>query len=748
MKNYFLAGIMSFVLFGLFLAFHDSKGASNLIEAPVEKLEDPSVARLWNEALLYGIRNDFARPTVHARNLFHVSMAMYDMWAVYSGKNVANVFLGRRFQGFYCAFDGIEVPEDPEGREAAQHEAISYAVYRLLQHRFVNSPRSAAIMRNNQLLMESLGYDPGFNSADYSSGSPAALGNYLASKIIEFGLQDGSNEANSYVNTFYQPLNEPLDPNQPGNPLITNPNRWQPLLLDNFIDQSGNPTGESPPFLSPEWGRVKPFALSQRNMSVKEREGLEFPVYFDPGAPPNIGNDNGLSDDYKWNHSMVAVWSGLMDPSNEIMMDISPASVGNNPAYPENASDLRTFYDYNNGGDNGSGYEVNPVTGQPYVPQIVPLGDYARVLAEFWADGPDSETPPGHWFTILNYVNDHPELTRRFGGTGDELSPLEWDVRSYLMMGGAMHDVAITAWGIKGYYDYIRPVSAIRYMADRGQSEDPALPNYNEHGLPLIDGAIELVQPGDPLAGLSNEYVNKIKVYAWKGPRYITDPSTDQAGAGWILAENWWPYQRPTFVTPPFAGYISGHSTFSSAGAEILELLTGSEYFPGGLGEFIAHRNEFLVFEEGPSVDIRLQWARYRDAADHSSISRIWGGIHPPADDMPGRHIGHQIAQQVFDKAVTYFTNTITSIPETNKNTGVSVYPNPVGTGEEITLLTDQLPESVRFTDVTGKTVLAMGRSDYPDGKIHMDTMIPGLYLIRLDYGNEIRSMRLIVREK
>ena len=40
-----------------------------------------SVARQWNEVLLEAIRNDFARPTVHARNLCHVSAAMYDAWA-------------------------------------------------------------------------------------------------------------------------------------------------------------------------------------------------------------------------------------------------------------------------------------------------------------------------------------------------------------------------------------------------------------------------------------------------------------------------------------------------------------------------------------------------------------------------------------------------------------------------------------------------------------------------------------------
>ncbi|TNF31616.1 MAG: hypothetical protein EP314_00730, partial [Bacteroidetes bacterium] len=42
-----------------------------------------SVARRWNEVLLEAIRNDYARPTIHARNLFHTSVALYDGWAVF-----------------------------------------------------------------------------------------------------------------------------------------------------------------------------------------------------------------------------------------------------------------------------------------------------------------------------------------------------------------------------------------------------------------------------------------------------------------------------------------------------------------------------------------------------------------------------------------------------------------------------------------------------------------------------------------
>jgi hypothetical protein len=73
------------------------------------------------------------------------------------------------------------------------------------------------------------------------------------------------------------------------------------------------------------------------------------------------------------------------------------------------------------------------------------------------------------------------------------------------------------------------------------------------------------------------------------------------------------------------------------------------------MSEFTITANEFLVFEDGPSVDMTLQWATYRDAADQCSLSRIWGGIHPPADDIPGREIGEQIGVRAFGLAEEYF---------------------------------------------------------------------------------------------
>ena len=39
--------------------------------------------------------------------------------------------------------------------------------------------------------------------------------------------------------------------------------------------------------------------------------------------------------------------------------------------------------------------------------------------------------------------------------------------------------------------------------------------------------------------------------------------------------------------------------------------------------------HEFLVFEDGPSMDFELQWATYRDAADQSALSAFGAASTP-----------------------------------------------------------------------------------------------------------------------
>ncbi|MAD98105.1 MAG: hypothetical protein CMB99_12335 [Flavobacteriaceae bacterium] len=697
--------------------------------------DDKSVARIWNEALLEAIRGDFARPTVHARNLFHVSVAMYDAWAAYSDEALP-FLLGNQVHNFVSELQSF-TPN--EAIETSRKKAISYAAYRLLKHRFKNSPSSEDIEKKLDLLMQQLGYDTNVTLTNYQNGDAAALGNYIAQTLIAFGSQDNSREISDYDNAFYQPVNQPLAPALPGNPNLSNPNRWQSLSLDTFIDQSGNVIqGSTIDFLSPEWGKVTPFALKDADKSTFSRDGNDFYVYHDSMAPPYLGDSNSVLDEaYKKGFAQVSIWSSHLDASDGVLWDVSPKKIGNisSSDFPTSYSDYDTFYKFLEGGDIGEGHALNPATNQPYPSQMVPRGDYTRVLAEFWADGPDSETPPGHWFTILNYVNDHQDFEKKLEGQGQVLDPLEWDVKAYFLLGGAMHDAAISAWSVKGWYDYVRPISAIRYMADRGQSSDSNLPSYHPEGIPLEAGYIELVGSDDPLAIRNPENVGKIKLFTWIGHSNIGDPTTDQAGVGWILAENWWPYQRPSFVTPPFAGYVSGHSTYSRAAAELLTLLTGDAYFPGGMGEFVAKKNEFLVFEEGPSVDVVLQWATYRDASDQCSLSRIWGGIHPPADDIPGRLIGEKVGIDAFNFGKPYFEGrkSLSAGTINNPKKESILYPNPIEKGGPITITNTESENSYWLVDLRGRKISLGHRFDSNSNRTYIDIPVlsSGVYFIK-----------------
>ena len=79
----------------------------------------------------------------------------------------------------------------------------------------------------------------------------------------------------------------------------------------------------------------------------------------------------------------------------------------------------------------------------------------------------------------------------------------------YLALNGAVHDAAIAAWGVKGDYDSVRPISMIRYMGGLGQSSDPNGPSYHADGLPLVPGLIEVITrrvsaPGERHAHLAD----------------------------------------------------------------------------------------------------------------------------------------------------------------------------------------------------------------------------------------------------
>ncbi len=571
-----------------------------------------SVARVWDDTMLELIRQVVPAPTVHARNLFHTSAAMWDAWAAYDP-----------------SADGYFVTEKhtADDVQAAREAAMSEAAYRILLWRYATVSDLPAATEQLDAVMADLCYATDDETTE--GDGPIALGNRIAAAVLEYGAADGALEDERYVDSTYRPANDPLVVSDPG-AQMRDPNSWQPLSLGVQLSQNGLPIpGNVQTYIGPHWGFVTSFAMAPSPAGT--------PI--EAGSPPRLG-DAETDADFKEAALEVLRYSSQLDPADGVEIDISPATLGDNTL----------------GTNDGTGHDTNPVTGEPYVPESVLRGDYLRVIAEYWADGPTSETPPGHWNVIANAVADTPGFERRFRGEGPELDALEWDVKTYFALNGATHDAAIAAWGLKARYDSVRPISMIRYMGGLGQSSEPSGPSYDPDGLPLEVGLVEVVTPESSAPGERHEaladHVGEIAVHAWRGSP--ADPSTETSGVGWILAVDWVPYQRPTFVTPSFAGFVSGHSTFSRAAAEVLAGITGSAYFPGGLFEWTIDEGT-LLHEEGPTTDVELQWATYFDASDQSGISRLYGGIHIPQDDVAGRRVGHDVGVGAWALAQRYF---------------------------------------------------------------------------------------------
>jgi hypothetical protein len=147
------------------------------------------------------------------------------------------------------------------------------------------------------------------------------------------------------------------------------------------------------------------------------------------------------------------------------------------------------------------------------------LTDEQKIIAEYWALGSGTVTPPGRWFEFAQGISqrDHHSL--------DE------DVQMFFILGNAMLDSSIICWRAKRQYDSERPITAVHYL-----------------------------------------YAGTV-IEAWAGP-YL--------GTRLIDGSEWLPYQLSTSITPAFPEYFSGHSTFSAAAAEILTLWTGSPEFGAG----------------------------------------------------------------------------------------------------------------------------------------------------------------------
>ena len=217
------------------------------------------------------------------------------------------------------------------------------------------------------------------------------------------------------------------------------------------------------------------------------------------------------------------------------------------------------------------------------------LGDTEKVIAEYWADGASTVTPPGHWHVFAHHIS------------ARDRHSLDQDVIMFFILANALLDSSIATWDVKRYTDSIRPVTVARML------------------------------------------MSTHEIKAWGGPGL---------GVRTIFGRDF----RSYLPTPPFAGYVSGHSAFSAAAAEILKRFTGSDYF----GESFTAEAGTSLIEPGltPSSPVTLSWPTFSDAADQAGMSRRYGGIHFEEDDLAGRVLGRLVAEEVWNKAATYIDGT------------------------------------------------------------------------------------------
>jgi hypothetical protein len=225
--------------------------------------------------------------------------------------------------------------------------------------------------------------------------------------------------------------------------------------------------------------------------------------------------------------------------------------------------------------------------------QSASLTDLSKMRAEYWSDGPASETPPGHWCLFAQAIS----RARQYS--------LDNDVKMFFTLANAELDASIAAWNAKRKWDYVRPITAV-HVRKKNQL-----------------------------------------VLAWAGP---------YKGTRLIWGQDWQPYQLPTFVTPSFPEYVSGHSTFSGAGARVLQEFTGSDLF--GARVTLPAGSSRIEPGATPLLPVVLLWPTFSAARDEAGESRRQGGIHFPDADHNGRTLGTSVGQNALEKAQTYLDGT------------------------------------------------------------------------------------------
>lgn len=223
------------------------------------------------------------------------------------------------------------------------------------------------------------------------------------------------------------------------------------------------------------------------------------------------------------------------------------------------------------------------------------LTDAHKTSAYYWADGPGSELPPGHWAMFA-------QAASRASGLD-----LDTNVKAFFALGNALLDASIATWHAKRVQDTARPVSYIRWL-----------------------------------------YAGK-RIRSWGGPG---------VGTVTMDGSQWRPYQEASVVTPPFGEYTSGHSAFSAAACRVFLRLIGTDRFPIQLTASVKAGSSGIEPGLVPARDTVLRFTSWTDAADQAGMSRRYGGIHFEDGDVEGRALGDRIGNAAWDKARTYITGT------------------------------------------------------------------------------------------
>jgi Na+-translocating ferredoxin:NAD+ oxidoreductase RnfD subunit len=188
-----------------------------------------SVAEAWDRTAIDVLRRGGASQPVQARTLFRLSSAMLDAYRA-------------------------------GGTQAARAEAISYAAYRVLLWDASFDANLQSTFGTLVARLRSFCLSPDVVAT--TGSSPAAIGNRIAASIIASGRDDGSLEAQHFVDASYTPQNDPLVVAQPGS-TVHDATFWQPLALSEKKAQGlAAVPADVQRFADAQWGRMRPFAPS------------------------------------------------------------------------------------------------------------------------------------------------------------------------------------------------------------------------------------------------------------------------------------------------------------------------------------------------------------------------------------------------------------------------------------------------------------------------------------------------------